>query len=178
MAASPATAGDMTVPRVPYAGIATRAVALAADMAIVQAIVFAGGAVFALIASLVGGLELGTVGRILAAVAWAATVSAYFVTFWATVGQTPGMRMMDLLVSTDQGEPPSVARSIVRVFGLALAIIPLFAGFLPVLVDDRRRGLHDLLAGTVVLHAAAEPPPAPEPARSALEAGTGHGAPA
>lgn len=164
----------MTAPGAPYAGIATRAVALAADMAIVQVIVFAGGAVLALVASLVN-LELGTLARILAAVTWAATVGAYFVTFWATVGQTPGMRMMDLLVSTAQGETPSVGRSIVRVIGLGLAIIPLFAGFLPVLVDDRRRGLHDLLAGTVVLHAGAEPPPAP--ARSALEAGAGHAAP-
>jgi uncharacterized RDD family membrane protein YckC len=176
MAAPPATAGDMTAPGVPYAGIATRAVALAADTAIVQVIVFAGGAVFALVASLVGGLEMGTLARILAAVTWAATVCAYFVTFWATVGQTPGMRMMDLRVSTAQGEPPGVGRSIVRVFGLGLAIIPLFAGFLSVLVDDRRRGLHDLLAGTVVLHAGAVPPPPPEPARSALEAGAGHGA--
>ena len=168
----------MSAPGVPYAGIATRAVALAADMLIVQVIVFAGGAVFALIASLVGGLELGTVGRILAAVAWASTVCAYFVTFWATVGQTPGMRTMDLRVSTAQGETPGIGRSMVRVVGLALAIIPLFAGFLPILLDDRRRGLHDLLAGTVVLHAGAEPPPAPGPARSPVEAGAGHGAPA
>ena len=168
----------MSHPAVPYAGIATRAVALAADAVIVQAVVFAGGAVFALVASLVGGLELNAVGRILAAGAWVLAVSAYFVTFWATVGQTPGMRMMDLRVTTAQGDPPSGGRSIVRVFGLALAIIPLFAGFLPVLVDDRRRGLHDLLAGTVVLHSGEEPPPTPEPARSALEAGAGHGAPA
>jgi uncharacterized RDD family membrane protein YckC len=33
-----------------------------------------------------------------------------------------------------------------------LCIIPLFAGFLPVLVDDRRRGCHDMLAGTVVVY--------------------------
>jgi uncharacterized RDD family membrane protein YckC len=44
-------------------------------------------------------------------------------------------------------------RSTVRVLWLALCIIPLFAGFLPALVDDRRRGLHDLVAGTVVVHA-------------------------
>ena len=31
-----------------------------------------------------------------------------------------------------------------------LAIIPLFAGFLPVLFDRRRRALPDYLAGTVV----------------------------
>ena len=165
MAAPSATPGVVTGPGVPYAGIATRAIALAADMAIVQAIVFAGGAVLALIASLAGGIDLDdTVIRILAAAAWAGAVCAYFVTFWATAGQTPAMRMMDLRVCTAAGEPPGVGRSIVRMVGLALAIIPLFAGFLPVLVDDRRRGIHDMLAGTVVLHATAELPAVAESA--------------
>ena len=39
-----------------------------------------------------------------------------------------------------------------RTVGLALAIIPLFAGFVPALFDERRRALPDYLAGTVVLH--------------------------
>ncbi|HEY7600239.1 MAG TPA: hypothetical protein VH741_09965, partial [Candidatus Limnocylindrales bacterium] len=38
----------VSAPPVPYAGLATRAVALAADVAIAQVIVFAGGAVLAL----------------------------------------------------------------------------------------------------------------------------------
>jgi uncharacterized RDD family membrane protein YckC len=142
----------MSEARVPYAGLATRALALAIDVAIVHVIVFAGGAVLALIASLVGDLKLDTLGRILCGFAWAGAVGAYFVTFWNTVGQTPGMRVMDIHVTTAGGALPSIWRSIVRVIGLALAIIPLFAGFLPVLVDDRRRALQDFLAGTVVLH--------------------------
>jgi uncharacterized RDD family membrane protein YckC len=40
----------------------------------------------------------------------------------------------------------------VRLFGLVLAIVPLFAGFVPVLFTKRRRGLQDFLAGTVVLY--------------------------
>jgi uncharacterized RDD family membrane protein YckC len=40
----------------------------------------------------------------------------------------------------------------VRLLGLALAIVPLFAGFVPVLADGRRRGLHDYLAGTTVAY--------------------------
>jgi uncharacterized RDD family membrane protein YckC len=154
----------MSTVRIHYAGIATRAVALAVDVAIVHVLVFAGGAVLALVGSLVGDLRLDTLARILVAGAWAAAVTGYFVVFWSTVGQTPGMRMMDLRVSTAGGEPPSVSRSLVRIVGLALAIIPLFAGFLTVLVDDRRRGLHDLLAGTVVVHS--------------LELRAGQGAPA
>jgi uncharacterized RDD family membrane protein YckC len=169
----------MTGSRVPHAGLATRALALAIDVAIAQAIVFAGGAVLALVASLVGDLELDTtLDRVLVACAWAVTVGVYFVTFWSTVGQTPGMRVMDVRVTTAGGEPPGVGRSFVRLVGLGLAIIPLFAGFLPVLVDDRRRGLHDFIAGTVVLHGGVEPPPVPEPAPSAVETGAEHGAPA
>jgi hypothetical protein len=56
------------------------------------------------------------------------------------------------------GLPPGFGRSLVRLVGLALAIIPCFAGFLPVLVDERRRALQDFLARTVVLHVS-EPVP-------------------
>ena len=56
----------------------------------------------------------------------------YFVLFWTAAGQTPGMRLMRLRVSDQRGQPPSVGRSVVRFVGLVLAIVPLFAGFLPV----------------------------------------------
>ena len=146
----------MTAVRVPYAGVATRAVALAIDVALAQVIAFAGGAVFALVGSLVGDLKLDTTGRVLAGIAWLAVVGTYFVLFWSTVGQTPGMRTMAIRLVTYEGFPPSVARSIVRLIGLGLAIIPCFLGYVPALVDSRRRALPDLLAGTVVLYADAE----------------------
>jgi uncharacterized RDD family membrane protein YckC len=143
----------MSVERVPYAGIATRAVALAADVAIAQVIVFGGGAVIALIGSLVGGFSIDTtLERVVAACAWALVVGTYFILFWSTTGQTPGMRAMGLRVLCADGKPPGGLRSAVRLVGLGLAIIPLGAGFLPVLVDDRRRALQDFLAGTVVLY--------------------------
>jgi uncharacterized RDD family membrane protein YckC len=50
---------------------------------------------------------------------------------------------------------PSAA--LLRFAGLILAALPLFAGFLTILVDDRRRGVHDMLAGTVVVPAPPEP---------------------
>jgi uncharacterized RDD family membrane protein YckC len=144
------------VTRVPYAGIATRAVGLAIDVAIAQVIVFAGGAVLALVGSLVD-MHFGTAAAIVAACAWLLFVGSYFVTFWSTTGQTPGMRMMGLRVLAGDGGHPGTGQSVVRVIGLALAIIPFFAGFLPVLVDDRRRGLHDLMARTTVVYWAPVP---------------------
>ena len=44
-------------------------------------------------------------------------------------------------------------RAAIRVAGLVLATLPLFAGFLMMLWDGRRRCLQDLLARTVVVHA-------------------------
>jgi uncharacterized RDD family membrane protein YckC len=155
--------------RVPYAGIATRAVALAIDAALAQVIVFAGGAVVALVGSLVGGLQFGTLARVVSALAWVAVVGGWFVVFWTTAGQTPGMRLLGLRVVGPDGGPPAPGRALVRLAALAVAIIPAFAGFLPVLVDDRRRGLHDFAARTVVLydgyeHEVAAPRGAADPA--------------
>ena len=130
--------------------------------------VFSAGAVLALVGSLVSDVQLGTGGKIVAACAWVLTVDLYFVAFWTATGQTPAMRLMELRVVGPDGEPPGVGRSIVRMIGLYLAIIPLFAGFLPVLIDDRRRGVHDMLAGTVVVHADAEPPVLVERAPSSV----------
>jgi hypothetical protein len=52
---------------------------------------------------------------------------------------------------------PSAA--LLRFAGLILAALPLFVGFLTILVDDRRRGVHDMLVGTVVVPARPEPSP-------------------
>jgi uncharacterized RDD family membrane protein YckC len=61
------------------------------------------------------------------------------------------MRLLQLRVVAGSGRPPSLPRSFVRLVGLILAIIPMFAGFLPVPFDGRRRALQDYLAGTAVV---------------------------
>jgi uncharacterized RDD family membrane protein YckC len=140
--------------RVPYAGLVTRGIALALDIGIAHLAVIAGGALVGLIASLVGGdLRPDWLVATLVSFAWALTVGCYFVLFWTVLGQTPGMRVMQLRVAKHEGGLPGLGRSLVRLIGLLLAIVPLFAGFLPVLFDDRRRALQDFLAGTVVLYA-------------------------
>jgi uncharacterized RDD family membrane protein YckC len=167
----PVPAPVVTRPVVPYAGIATRAVGLAVDAALAQAIVFAGGAVLALVASLVSDARLDTtLGRLLAGAAWLLTVMGYFTLFWSTAGQTPGMRLMGIRVVTAAGVHPGVIRSAWRVVGLGLAIIPLFAGFLPVLIDSRRRALQDFLAATVVVYDGSEVAVAAEAASAAVVA--------
>jgi uncharacterized RDD family membrane protein YckC len=143
---------------VPYGGIATRGIALAIDAAIANGIYIVGAALIGLVASLVGDLRPQWLVALLAAAGWALVVGGYFVLFWTTTGQTPGMRMMRLRVVSYRGERVHFARALIRLGGLVLAIVPLFAGFLPVLVDERRRALQDFLARTVVVHVSERTP--------------------
>jgi uncharacterized RDD family membrane protein YckC len=135
-----------------YGGIATRAIALATDAALAVILFTSGVGIASLIASLVGGLRPAWVVGILLAVGWLLVLGLYFVLFWSAAGQTPGMRLLRLRVLGPGGGPPSISRSLVRMAGLVLAVVPLFAGFVPVLFTARRRGLPDYLAGTVVVY--------------------------
>jgi uncharacterized RDD family membrane protein YckC len=62
-------------------------------------------------------------------------------------------------VVSASGGPPSGWHSLVRLIGLALAVIFLFTGFLPALVTNRRRALEDFMAGTTVVYDAEEVQP-------------------
>jgi uncharacterized RDD family membrane protein YckC len=152
----PAAAPGATAP-VPYAGVATRGVALAADAAITAIVFVVGSALVALVGSLVGELRPQWLAALLLGSAFLALEVVYFAGFWSTVGQTPGMRMLGLRVVGPGNAPPGFGRSLARLGGLLLAIVPCFAGFLPALVDDRRRGLHDFIAGTVVVYGGTAP---------------------
>lgn len=137
-----------------YVGLVTRAIAFALDAALINAVAIITAAVAALAFSIV------TIPEDLRAVAVAAGGMlyllwsvGYFVTFWATTGQTPGNRLLRIRVCPAEGGRLRPRRGLVRFVGLTLAALPLFAGFLLILVDNRRRGLHDRLARTVVIDA-------------------------
>jgi uncharacterized RDD family membrane protein YckC len=136
----------------PYGGIVTRGFALAFDAGVATLAYLIGAALVGLVSSLVGQLRPSWLVGALAGTGWILLLAAYFVGFWSSTGQTPGMRIMRLRVRTRANASPGFGQSLVRLVGLALAIIPCFAGFLPALVDDRRRALHDFLAGTIVVY--------------------------
>ena len=135
-----------------HGGIVTRAAALATDTALTLILFMSVVGMAALIASLVGGLRPEWLVGVLLASGWALIAGSYFVLFWSAVGQTPGMRLLHVRVQRPGGRPPSVWRSLVRLVGLVLSIVPMFAGFIPVLFTEQRRGLADFLAGTVVVY--------------------------
>ena len=134
------------------AGIVTRAIALATDAGLTLVAYMAVVGLASLVASLVGQLRPAWLAGVLLTAAWVLIVVPYFVLFWSAAGQTPGMRLLRLRVHRRDGGALSIGRALVRVVGLALSIVPLFAGFVPVLFTERRRGLADYLAGTVVVY--------------------------
>jgi len=136
----------------PFAGFATRAVGLVIDAVLAQVAFLVGAGSLIVVGSLVGASETDSLMRSFAGAIWLIAGAAYFAGFWSSSGQTPGMRLMGIRVVDRNGTPPSLLRSLLRFVAFLLAIVPLFAGFLTVFVDRRRRALHDLIARTVVLH--------------------------
>jgi uncharacterized RDD family membrane protein YckC len=138
----------------PYAGLISRTVALAID-AVTLTIGFAiASGVLGLILSLFTAVEVSSPGAVLGAAAmWSLVVGGYFVLFWTLTGETPGMRLMALRVINRDGGPLGFGQALLRLIGAILAAIPFFAGYLLILVDDRRRGLHDMIAGSTVVYA-------------------------
>ncbi len=76
----------------------------------------------------------------------------YTLFFWATTGRTFGKAFMGLRVVTTNGRRLTLPRAMVRLLGYLVSALPLFVGFLWSLIDDRRQGFHDKLAGTCVVY--------------------------
>jgi uncharacterized RDD family membrane protein YckC len=138
----------------PYAGVVTRSLAFGVDLALADLLFLIGAAMVGLVAQLAGGLRPDWLLATIAGAGWTLVVGSYFAFFWTVLGRTPGMTLMRLRVLDPTGTRPRLGRSVLRFVGLLLAIAPAFLGFLPVLFDTRRRGLHDFLAGTVVVYEA------------------------
>jgi uncharacterized RDD family membrane protein YckC len=64
---------------------------------------------------------------------------------------TPGKRLLGIYVAREGGGRLGLGRALLRELGRAICALTLGAGYLLALADGRRRGLHDRLAGTVVL---------------------------
>jgi uncharacterized RDD family membrane protein YckC len=141
-----------------YAGFVTRAIAFVVDAAIVNAVAIVVAAAVALgVSVLPGSHHLHGLGVVLAGAAFVLWCIAYWAAFWATTGQTPGDRVMHVRVQRLDGSILHAFMAIVRVVATALAALPLLAGFIPILLTTRRRGLQDWVAGTVVVYTDTEP---------------------
>jgi uncharacterized RDD family membrane protein YckC len=130
-----------------FGGLVSRSLAFVVDLALAQIPFLVFAAVVALVASFVSAIRPAPLLGSLAGAGWLLFVGAYFIFFW-TSGRTPGMRLVRLRLSDASGAPPTVVRAAVRFAVLLVLTLP---SILPIPFERRRRGLHDLAAGTVVV---------------------------
>ncbi len=75
----------------------------------------------------------------------------YNVTFWLLSGQTPGKRVLGLRVMRKDGTRLKLGNALRRQVGYWISAI-FYLGFLWILVDNKRQGFHDKIAGTIVTY--------------------------
>jgi uncharacterized RDD family membrane protein YckC len=73
--------------------------------------------------------------------------------FWIYRSATPGKMVVKVkIVDAKTGEQPSTGQYIGRYLAYFVSSFPLGLGIIWVAFDKRKRGWHDMLAGTVVIH--------------------------
>jgi uncharacterized RDD family membrane protein YckC len=150
-------------PGVEWAGFGERLVAYIVDGLILGAI-FVALSVF-LIAGIIAGIDISdprnpelSGGAIAAVLLWLLAIFVvslvYFPFFWVNGGQTPGMRLFGIRVVRDlDGGPVGWGSAFLRLIGYWVAGVVFYIGYVWIFFDTRRRGWHDLIAGTVVVKA-------------------------
>ena len=136
-----------------YAGFASRFAAFAVDMAVTLALFMLALAAIGFAARVLTGTDItwnrGSIWVIIAYAVWA---FIYFAHSWEASGRTVGMALFGVRVVRDDGTDVSGRRAIVRTLALPLSFLLLGLGFVGILLGDRRRALHDVIAGTVVIY--------------------------
>jgi len=136
-----------------YAGFASRFAAFAADLVVLTGIFMLVLAAINFAASTLTGKSIafsrGDTWVVIGYLAWG---FIYFAHFWGLNGRTAGGALFGLQVLTDDGGDVSGRRAIVRTLVFPLSFLILGLGFLGILLGDRRRALHDVIAGTVVVY--------------------------
>ena len=136
-----------------YSGFASRFVAFAVDVGVSLGVFMLALAAITFAAKVLTGKDIAwNRGDIWVILAYAAWTFIYFAYSWAASGRTAGMALFGVRVVRDDGTDVSGRRAVVRTLALPLSFLLLGLGFLGILLGDRRRALHDVIAGTAVIY--------------------------
>jgi uncharacterized RDD family membrane protein YckC len=95
---------------------------------------------------------ISSVIKILVVLAYYIFSVLYFAMFWSLVNYTPGKYLLGLRVVRTDGRDLGFWRSVLRAVCYYLSALLLFMGFIWIIFDKKRQGLHDKIAGTVVIY--------------------------
>ena len=133
-----------------YAGLVTRAIALAIDAIVIDVVgIGVTGAVLLIESVFAVSNKHHPAVAVVGGVLFVVWMVGYFVVFWTTTGQTPGSRVMEIRLTRVDGSRLKPRHALLRLGGMVVSL-PLFWGYLPVLTTPRRRGVPDTVGGTIV----------------------------
>jgi uncharacterized RDD family membrane protein YckC len=136
-----------------YAGFASRFVAFAVDQGVIIGVFALALAVIDFAASVLTGESIhwnrSDVWVVVAFVGWQ---FLYFAYSWAASGKTVGMAVFGVRVVRPDGTFVSGRQAVVRTLAFPLSFLLLGLGFLGIVVGEKRRALHDVIAGTAVVY--------------------------
>jgi uncharacterized RDD family membrane protein YckC len=136
-----------------YAGFASRFAAFAVDVGVSVGVFMLALAAISFAARVLTGTDITWhKGDTWVVIAYAAWGLVYFAYSWAASGRTAGMALFGVRIVTDDGADASGRRAVVRTLALPLSFLFLGLGFTGILLGDRRRALHDVIAGTAVIY--------------------------
>jgi uncharacterized RDD family membrane protein YckC len=136
-----------------YSGFASRFTAFAVDVGVTLGVFLLALAAISFAAKVLTGTDITwNKGDIWVIIAYAVWAFGYFAHSWAASGRTAGMALFGVRVVRDDGAEVSGRRAVVRTLALPLSFLFLGLGFVGILLGDRRRALHDVIAGTAVIY--------------------------
>jgi uncharacterized RDD family membrane protein YckC len=136
-----------------YAGFASRFAAFVVDVAVLTAVFLLVLGAINFVASIVTGRTVNlNRNDIWVVIGYAVWAFIYFAHWWGLNGKSPGGGLFGVQVLTEDGGDVSGRRAIGRTLAFPLSFLILCLGFLGILLGDRRRALHDVIAGTVVVY--------------------------
>ena len=136
-----------------YSGFASRFAAFAVDIGISLGVFMLTLAAISFAARVLTGKDISwNKGDIWVIIAYAIWAFIYFAYSWAASGRTAGMAVFGVRVVRDDGTGVSGRQAFVRTLAFPLSFLFLGLGFVGILVGDRRRALHDVIAGTAVVY--------------------------
>ncbi len=137
-----------------FAGFISRLSAFAIDTVIIAITFFGSALMIALVAAMLSRNEpISTdFNDLLAGFLLTFYFIFYNAFFWSITGRTPGKALLGLQVVRKNGGKVHPLRALARSLAYFVALGPAFIGFLWILIDNKRRGWHDKIAGSAVIY--------------------------
>ena len=136
-----------------YAGFASRFLSFVVDIIVITAVFLVVLAAIWFSAKILTGTSIafnhGNIWVLIGYVIWA---FIYFARSWGANGRTVGMALFGVQVVRSDGGDVNERKAALRTLVFPLSFLFLGLGFLGIVFGDRRRALHDVLAGTTVIY--------------------------